>query len=40
MMVGRIGEQICGRNGVSSPNDLTGLEVPPHIRIIEPLLNR
>ncbi len=35
MMVGRVGKHICGRDGVSGPDDLTGLEGPPHIGIGE-----
>ena len=35
MMVGRVGKEIGGRDGVGRPDDFTGLEMPPHIRIIE-----
>ncbi len=39
-MVRRIGKQIRRRDGVSGPDDLAGLEVPPHIGIVEPCPNR
>jgi hypothetical protein len=40
MTVGRVGKQISRRDGVSGPDDLTRLEVPPHIVIGESRPNR
>jgi hypothetical protein len=40
MMVGRVGEQISSRDGMSGPDDLASLEVPPHVGVVEPLADR
>jgi hypothetical protein len=35
VMIGGVGKEIDPGNGVGRPDDLTRLEVPPHIRIAE-----
>jgi hypothetical protein len=35
MVTGGVGKDVRGGDGVVGPDDLTGPEVPPHVRIVE-----